>query len=108
MFSVDLITRPCGCHVAVALPGELDVADAVSPATARAVVPAGSPEIIADLAAPGVHRLQRSGSACARPQARPGDSCKPIGSGRCCGLNAYPADRCPPQPAGSLILLALT
>ncbi len=51
MLGMDLSTRQCGRHVAVALPGELDVADAVSVAAALAMVAARNPEIIVDLAA---------------------------------------------------------
>lgn len=41
MFSVDLSIRECGGGVVVGLPGELDVADAVSVATSLAALAAG-------------------------------------------------------------------
>jgi anti-sigma B factor antagonist len=61
MFSVDLSTRECGDHIVVALRGELDVADAVSVATALAELAARSLEIIVDLA--GLDFIDSSGVA---------------------------------------------
>jgi anti-sigma B factor antagonist len=61
MFSVDLSTREYDGHIVVALRGELDVADAVSVATALAELAARNLEIIVDLA--GLDFIDSSGVA---------------------------------------------
>ncbi len=87
MFSGDLSTRRCG-HGAVALRGELAVADAVSLAAGPAVAAACNPEIIVDLAA--LEFIASSGVAAlgrGRKHARHAGvtCCKSLRSGMCCG-----------------------
>ena len=61
MFSLTMTTRECGGHMVVVLCGELDVADAADIAAALAMVAAGAPEIIVDLA--GLEFIDSSGVA---------------------------------------------
>ena len=61
MFSVDLSNSECGGHVAVALRGEQDIADAAGVAAALAAVAAREPEIAVDLA--GLEFIDSSGVA---------------------------------------------
>ena len=61
MFSVTMTTREWGGHVVVVLCGELDVTDAADIAAALAIVAAGAPEIIVDLA--GLEFIDSSGVA---------------------------------------------
>jgi anti-sigma B factor antagonist len=61
MFSVTMTTREWGGHVVVVLSGELDVTDAADIAAALAIVAAGAPEIIVDLA--GLEFIDSSGVA---------------------------------------------
>jgi anti-sigma B factor antagonist len=61
MVSVDLQVRECDGHVVVALRGGLDIADAVSVASALAAVAARKRAIIVDLA--GLEFIDSSGVA---------------------------------------------